>query len=82
MDIKWIKGLKGDEKERRKKEVLSYRTAFDDLKDILENLQEDVGTPDYESPSWAFKQADVNGYNRAIKSIIRLINIKDKDAKP
>lgn len=77
MDVKWTKGTKGEAKDRRKKEVLSYRTAFEDLKEVLVDLQENVGTPDYESPSWAFKQADINGYNRAIERVINLINLKD-----
>jgi len=29
---------------------------------------------DYESPSWAFKQADSIGYTRALKEIISLIS--------
>jgi len=78
MHLAWLKGLKGPDKERRKDVVLSYRNAFDDLKNILEGQLEIVPLPDYDSPSWAYKQADTNGHNRALESVIRLINIKDK----
>ena len=33
----WLKGLNGDDKEKRKGEVLGYRNAFDSLKEILEH---------------------------------------------
>jgi hypothetical protein len=33
---------------------------------------------DYDSPSWAYKQADQNGYNRALNDIIQLLNLKEE----
>jgi hypothetical protein len=38
MQATWLKGLKGQEKEKRKAEVLGYRNAFDSLKEILERI--------------------------------------------
>ena len=80
MDVKWTTGKKGDAKEARRKQVLGYRNTFDDLKEILVTLQNDVGIPDYTSPSWAFEQAHSNGFNQALERVINLITIKDKDA--
>ena len=33
---------------------------------------------DYDSPSWAYKQADRNGFNRAVTTVLDLINL-DKE---
>ncbi len=75
MDTRWFKQQK--DKEARKKELLSYRNAFQELSALLEKefIQEDG--PDYKSNSWAYEQADQNGHNRAIKKVLKLINIKD-----
>lgn len=76
MQSVWFKNTKTkEEKEARKKELLSYRTAFQALNEILE--EEESSAPDYDSPSWAFKQADRNGYNRAIRLVRKLIDIKE-----
>lgn len=73
----WFRGLNKEDKEDRVKELLSYRNAFDALKEILEEHYKEY-TPDYDCPSWSHKQADVNGHNRAIKKVINLITIKEK----
>lgn len=76
MDHRWIKGLTGEDKAKRKKEVLALRTTLDEIADILEdNLEE--GTPDYDSPSWAYHQADRNGANRKLREVIKFLRIKD-----
>lgn len=76
MHTAWLKGHKN--KEQRKKELLSYRNAFDELKKLLEDQFEE-STPDYSSPSWAYEQADVNGANRKLRQIINLITVGDKE---
>lgn len=76
MHILWVKGLRGKEKEDRQKEVLTYRNAFEDLREILDSLIEDQA-PDYDCPSWSHKQADINGYNRALRKVIKLTTIED-----
>jgi len=75
MNTLWVKGLKGEAKEKRKEEIKSYRTAFEELAKLLE--EESMTKIDYDCPSWSHKQADQNGYNRAIRSIKKLIDIKD-----
>lgn len=36
-----------------------------------------IPTADYDSPSWAYKQAHFNGYNQAIEDVLKLITIKE-----
>lgn len=76
MQAIWLKGLKGEEREKRIKEILSYRNAFDALKELLEDQYEE-SVPDYDCPSWSHKQADVNGANRKLRQIISLLDIKE-----
>ena len=77
MDHRWFKGLTGsEEKEARKKELRSYKNAFRELSELLQDDFEE-SVPDYDNPSWSHKQADVNGANRKLKQILKLIEIKD-----
>tara|TARA_R110000751_G_scaffold110047_1_gene207465 strand:- start:10403 stop:10669 length:267 start_codon:yes stop_codon:yes gene_type:complete len=51
--------------------VKNSRGIFDRVVEILEDYvePEDVTIQDYDCPSWSHKQADRNGYNRAIKKV-------------
>ena len=75
MQTAWVKGLKGEEKAKRTEEIKSYKNAFDAL---LEILEEEESTPDYDCPSWSHKQADQNGYNRCIREVKKLLDVQDK----
>lgn len=68
-----------EDKEALKKLVMSQRGSLDRLKEILEPMLKDT-TPstDYDSPSWAYKQADRNGFNRALTTVLDMINL-DKE---
>jgi hypothetical protein len=79
MQTIWLKGLKGEERNRRKGEVLNYRNAFDDLREILEQhyLKRDA-VRDY-SPGWEYKQVAVNEYNAVLDDILNLIDLNRKD---
>jgi len=80
MKANWFKECKTKEdKEKVKQAVLSNRASLDRLKEILEPLLKDTPpTADYDSPSWAYKQADRIGYNRALNQVLELINL-DKE---
>lgn len=78
MQISLLSGLKDDEKERIKELLLNSKSAFGRLREILEKkLKETSGTSpkDYESPSWAYYQADKNGYERAVREVIALLTL-------
>ena len=79
MQTIWLKGLKGEERDRRKGEVLNYRNAFDDLREILEQhyLKRDA-VRDY-SPGWEYNQVAVNEYNAVLDDILNLIDLNRKD---
>jgi hypothetical protein len=80
MKAYWFKECKTNaDKEQVRKLLYSNKEGFDRLKDILEPMLKDAPpTADYDSPSWAYKQADRIGYNRALTTVLDLINL-DKE---
>ena len=80
MKAYWFKECKTkEEKDAVRQSILSNRQSLDRLKEILEPmLKETALTTDYDSPSWAYKQADRIGYNRALNQVLDLINL-DKE---
>lgn len=75
----WLKGLTGEAREKRKQEVLGYRNAFDDLKEILEqSYKKKDSVRDYDTPNWEYRQVAVNEYNQVLDDLLKLINL-DKD---
>lgn len=75
MNTKWLKGFKGEALEKRKKELASYKNAFQALEKLLREdfFEEGKSIADYDSPSWSHKQADMNGANRKLRSVLSLI---------
>lgn len=75
----WFAGVKSpEEKEKRQLSVESGAAALDILAKICYNSISDaekVSLIDYDSPSWSHKQADHNGYVRAMREIIKLCEI-------
>lgn len=59
--------------------IMASRESLGRLQDILEPLLKDSPPiADYDSPAWAYKQADRIGYNRALTTVLDLINL-DKE---
>ena len=75
MHTAWTKGHK--DREDRKKRVLSYRPALEDLKEIIErDFKKKEAVRDY-SPGWEYKQIAVNEYNQVLDDIMKLLDFKD-----
>ena len=76
--IQWFSNLPKAEQEEAKNIVVTSQKLLDILKEICYNtIQNGVKTQeaDYDCPSWAFKQADQNGYLRAYNEILQLTNL-------
>lgn len=77
MQAVWLKGSK--DKDKRKQEVLSYRNAFNELKQILEQeYKKKPSVRDYETPNWEYRQVAVNEYNQVLEDVLKLITL-DKE---
>lgn len=76
MQATWVKSLRGEAKEARIKEVLGYKNAFEDLKEILEKeFKRKASVRDYDVPNWEIRQVAVNEYNQALDDLIKLITL-------
>ena len=77
----WFMDLPKDEQDDFKREVKSAKNVLDKLEKIVQNrIKQIVIVDDYDSPSWAYKQADRNGYNRALTEIINILHL-DQEVK-
>ena len=83
MDSRWFIRLGPEEdKTKRKEGIQNSRYILNMLQEIVEAELKTELTPrksDYDSPSWAFCQADKNGAVRALNSVLCLLR-PDKGA--
>lgn len=78
MKTSWFTHLPKDQQEGFKKQVLSSRDVLERLQKIMEDKKTEVVlSTDYDNPSWAYKQADRNGYDRALTEVINLLTMKE-----
>jgi hypothetical protein len=79
MKNSWCKGLEDDAKEQMK----GYFGSSVLLRERLEHILNEkirvrgsnvIALEEFDKPSWAYKQADRNGYERAMLEIIELIS--------
>ncbi len=74
ISLKWLSHLKSQaEKEKLKRSILSVPDVWERLESLCVEKRRVNEVPDYNCPSWAYKQADMNGYNRALNEILELI---------
>ena len=78
----WLKGLTGTDREEMKKLVLNSEKVLDKLKEILYNMQvkkSEVSLEDYDNPSWSHRQAHLNGEASALRRVVEILTIKERD---
>jgi hypothetical protein len=71
----WDKGLTADEAAHLEATLKNSRFLLNRLETVVKNKIEEterISTNDYDSPSWAYKAADREGYIRALKYILLL----------
>lgn len=84
MKTDWYRRLTGTTREERKEMVLSATPTLELLKEILELKRADLeeaqkGIALYESPQWAYLQADHLGAIRSLDYVIDLLTLKDRN---
>jgi hypothetical protein len=82
MQIQWFSHLKTkSEQEEFKKIVLGSQKVLDRAKEVCYNMIKsgERSVLDYDSPSWAYRQAHDNGRQEAFKEIIKFLSL-DQDA--
>lgn len=80
----WTKHLKDQEAKAEFEKLLRNSTiSLGRLREILEDKlqaldRSEVKTDNYDSPNWAFRQADLNGTRRILMNIIDLLSFTEK----
>lgn len=77
MKQSWLKGLDEKDQEAIRNQFNSSKRLLSRLEDIIQSKidlceKATTNTDNYESPSWALRQADYIGYKRALKEIKNL----------
>lgn len=78
----WFQHLKTkEEQEAFKSSVNGSKRVLDRLDVICKQMDSEALalSNDYDNPNWAYRQADVNGYRRALREIHKLINLDQKE---
>jgi len=75
----WFQDIKNPEDQKNfKKSVIGSKIVLDKLKEVcytkIKN-GESSNVSDYDSPSWALRQADKVGYARALTEMIGILTI-------
>jgi hypothetical protein len=77
----WTKHLETqEEKDRFKNQVLGSKVVLKRLQDILKEVEGDLDSVEldkriYDAPNWDYRQADMNGFRRALKTFNKIITI-------
>ena len=79
MKTVWTAGMDADASTEITSDFKSAQTLRKRLDEILTNKinacrEECLSKTKYESPSWAYTQADAVGYERALKEVISIIS--------
>lgn len=74
----WFSDCEGDEKkvEERRKKLLQFSEICGIIVNVIEKRLENLDSvteKDYDSPSWACKQAHINGEKQAYKDLLDLL---------
>jgi len=79
MKVSWTKGLSPAKKEEIRKSFLACADVRERLSYLIKEKittarKESISKEGYETNNWAYKQADICGYERALEEIISIIS--------
>jgi hypothetical protein len=78
LPLVWTKHLKTKEEKTNFERLLRGSTTVNTrLQTILHEMAQVSKGTDYDSPSWAYRQADQNGYNRALSDLLKLFDFME-----
>lgn len=81
----WTNHLKDpEEKKRFRSYIYTSRTILDRQLDLIKDMEDALDSKEldenqYDSPSWAARQADINGYRRCLRKMKQLLTLDPKD---
>ena len=85
MITEWLNGLTNEEAARLDQTLKNSKFLLDRLHTVVSSkikATDRVATNNYDSPSWAYKAADREGYIRALNEILLLTKENPLSARP
>lgn len=79
----WHKHLSTEkDKENFKNQVLGSKPVLRRLQELLKEVEDDLDraeldTKIYDAPNWDYRQADINGFRRALKTVNKIIKVDE-----
>lgn len=79
LSVQWFKGETGDQKKKLEQAIRHDTLVLGRLREIVEGKLDTANRSEiklsvYDTPSWAAKQAHVNGYKQAFREIEELLS--------
>jgi hypothetical protein len=81
----WTKNIKGtEEQEQYRTNLLRARWVLEDLSKILDSMKQEIDRQEisprvYDKLNWDVRQAHTNGFKQCLSTVMRLINLDQKD---
>lgn len=80
MQALWFQGVKESDKRAFKESLQASSFILDKLAKICYNtLHKTIKEVDFDSPSWAYKQAYDLGYNKALEDVSKFLDVSTRD---
>lgn len=79
----WFKHIKGDEAKLERKEfVVAQLPAWKVMREVLQHRLDSlevhrISRTLYDSPGWAYMQADINAETRTLRELLSLLTIEE-----
>lgn len=79
MKVAWLKGHTN--KDERRKQVASYKNAYDELAKVIHReFVKKEAYRDYSDPGWQAKQIAINEYNAVVDQVLELIDLNQEES--
>ena len=73
MNSKWFEGY--DDKEARKKQLAAYKTAFSELKVVLERMRPQRPQGGFDNSNWALHRAHYEGQLDMLDKVLKTLEV-------
>ena len=76
MNSVWTKHLKDKaDKDALEQTIRNSNVCIDAITRVVEGKKKEPKLKDYDSPSWPYLRADLDGYNRALNELLLILDI-------
>lgn len=70
-----LNGLKGNERQQMLNQIAASQPLLKRLEELLKKELESESEPDFDNPSWAYKEAFNIGYKKGLTKVLKYVII-------